>query len=115
MSNLIGSSKILDNATMRARTSAAIRRIASEKGGDTGASGELARAALLNPEFVIPAFLTRISVNPAVIAGACVDCGHAAVDDGDILYVVTEAWAEVASSEFPLAEADVPEQPQEGA
>ena len=101
MSNLIGSSKILDNATMRARTSAAIRRTASDKLEAEGADGRLAKAALLNPEFVIPAFLTRIAVNPAVSAEACVDCGHAAVDDGAILYVVGEAWADVANGEFP--------------
>ena len=101
MSNLIGSSKILDNATMRARTSAAIRRTASEKIEAEGADGRLAKAALLNPEFVIPAFLTRIAVNPAVAAEACVDCGHAAVDDGAILYVVSESWDDVAAGEFP--------------
>lgn len=101
MSNLIGSSKILDNATMRARTSAAIRRTASEKIEAEGADGRLAKAALLNPEFVIPAFLTRIAVNPAVSAEACVDCGHAAVDDGAILYVVSESWGDAAAGEFP--------------
>lgn len=101
MSNLIGSSKILDNATMRARTSAAIRRTASEKIEAEGADGRLAKAALLNPEFVIPAFLTRISVNPAVTEAACVDCGYADVADGDLLYVVSEAWADVAAGEFP--------------
>lgn len=101
MSNLIGSSKILDNATMRARTSAAIRRTASEKIEVEGAAGALAKAALLNPEFVIPAFLTRIAVNPAVSAEACVDCGHAAVDDGAIIYVVSESWDDVAKGEFP--------------
>lgn len=101
MSNLIGSSKILDNATMRARTSAAIRRTASEKIEEEGADGRLAKAALLNPEFVIPAFLTRISVNPAVTEAACVDCGYADVADGDLLYVVSEAWADVAAGEFP--------------
>lgn len=101
MSNLIGSSKILDNATMRARTSAAIRRTASEKIEAEGADGRLAKAALLNPEFVIPAFLTRISVNPAVTEAACVDCGYADVSDGDLLYVVSEAWADVAAGEFP--------------
>lgn len=101
MSNLIGSSKILDNATMRARTSAAIRRTASEKIEAEGAAGALAKAALLNPEFVIPAFLTRIAVNPAVTEAACVDCGYADVADGDLLYVVSEAWADVAAGEFP--------------
>ena len=102
MSNLIGSSKILDNATMRARTSAAIRRTASEKiEEEEGSAGALAKAALLNPEFVIPAFLTRISVNPAVTEAACVDCGYADVADGDLLYVVSEAWADVAAGEFP--------------
>ena len=101
MSNLIGSSKILDNATMRARTSAAIRRTASEKIEAEGADGRLAKAALLNPEFVIPAFLTRISVNPAVTEAAGVDCGYADVADGDLLYVVSEAWADVAAGAFP--------------
>ena len=101
MSNLIGSSKILDNATMRARTSAAIRRTASDKIAFDGAPGALAKAALLNPEFVVPAFLTRIAVNPAVSAEACVDCGHAAVEDSAILYVVSEAWDDVAAGEFP--------------
>ena len=104
MSNLIGSSKILDNATMRARTSAAIRRTASEKIEAEGADGHLAKAALLNPEFVIPAFLTRIAVNPAVSAEACVDCGHAAVADGDLLYIIAEAWSDVAAGEFPEEE-----------
>lgn len=101
MSNLIGSSKILDNATMRARTSAAIRRTASEKIEAEGADGRLAKAALLNPEFVIPAFLTRISVNPAVTEAACVDCGYADVADGDLLYIVAAGWADVAAGEFP--------------
>lgn len=101
MSNLIGSSKILDNAAMRARTSAAIRRTAAEKAGEAGAPGQLAKAALQSPDFVVPAFLTRISVNSSVSAGACPDCGYAAVDDGDILYVVNDAWAAVAENEFP--------------
>lgn len=101
MSNLIGSSKILDNTSMRARTSAAIRQTAAAKAGEGGAAGHLAQAALLNPEFVIPAFLTRISVNSAAAAEACVDCGYAGVADGDLLYIIAEAWSEVAAGEFP--------------
>lgn len=104
MSNLIGSSKILDNASMRARTSAAIRQTAARKVNEGGPPGVLAKAALLNPEFVIPAFLTRIAVNPAVITAACVDCGHAAVNDGDMLYVVDSSWEDVAEGEFPEGE-----------
>lgn len=105
MSNLLGSSKILDNASMRARASAAIRQTAAAKAAEEGSAGRLAQTALLNPEFVIPAFLTRISVNPAVSAAACVDCGHAGVDDGDLLYIVSESWSEVAAVEYPLDDA----------
>lgn len=101
MTNLLGSSKILDNASMRARTSAAVRQTAATKTSEAGAVGQLARAALLNPEFVIPAFLTRISVNVAVAEAACTDCGYAGVADGDLLYVVAAAWAEVAEVEYP--------------
>lgn len=101
MSNLIGSSKILDNATMRARASAAIRRTAADKINEEGSTGALAKAALQSPDFVVPAFLTRIAVNPAVSTAACPDCGYAAVDDGDILYVVNDAWAAIAEGEYP--------------
>lgn len=101
MSNLIGSSKILDNASMRARTSAAIRQTAAAKAAEEGAAGRLAQAALLNPEFVVPSFLTRIAVNPAVSEAACVDCGYAGVADGDLLYIINEAWSAVAAGEFP--------------
>lgn len=104
MSNLIGSSKTIDNQAMRARTSAAIRRVAVEKSQATGSDGMLAQAALLNPEFVIPAFLVHVTTNPAVAEEACVDCGYADVADGDILYIVTEAWAGVAQAEYPTEE-----------
>lgn len=106
MTNLLGSSKIIDNPTMRARTSAAIRQTAAEKQGVEGADGQLARAALLTPEFVVSAFLVRIAVNPAVVAEACTDCGYAGVADADILYVIAQAWTDVAAGEFPTAAPD---------
>ena len=104
MSNLIGSSKTIDNQNMRARISAAIRRVAVEKAQSVGADGMLAQAALLNPEFVIPSFLVRVTTNPAVADSACADCGYADVADADILYIVTDAWASVAQAEYPTEE-----------
>lgn len=103
MANLIGASKIVDNATVRARTSAAIRQAAAERGEAGGSSGALARAALLNPEFVIPAFLVRVATNTAVAAAACVDCGYPDVEDADIAFVVAQSWDDVAAAEFPEA------------
>lgn len=101
MPNLIGSSKIIDNATMRARTSAAVRQTAAERAGAEGASGRLASAALQNPEFAVASFLVRIATNSAIAAAACVDCGYPDVQDTDILFVVAGSWDEIAAAEFP--------------
>lgn len=101
MANLIGSSKIVDNSTVRARATAAIRQSAAERVGADGAPGRLARAALQNPEFVVPAFLVRLATNPAIAGAACIDCGYADVLDTDFLYVIAASWDEIAASEFP--------------
>lgn len=101
VSNLIGSSKIIDNQTVRARTTAAVRQTAAEKGGAEGAAGRLASAALQNPESAVASFLVRIATNPAIAAAACVDCGYPDVQDTDILFVVAGSWDEIAAAEFP--------------
>lgn len=101
MSNLIGSSKIIDNQTVRARTTAAVRQTAAEKSGTDGASGRLAAAALQDPELAVNRFLVRIATNTAIADAACVDCGYPDVQDTDILYVVSAAWDEIAAAEFP--------------
>lgn len=104
MASLIGSSRIVTNTAMRARTAAAIRQTAAARLADDGAAGRLARAALLDPEFVVSAFLVRIAVNPAVINAACSDCGYSDAPDGDLEYIVADQWDNVAASEFPEAE-----------
>lgn len=101
MASLIGSSRTTENRTMQARTAAAIRQSAPEKAGDTGASGRMAAQALIDPASLVPHFLSRIAVNPAVAALACEDCGHAAAPDTDLLYVVTQQWDEVAATVYP--------------
>lgn len=101
MSSLIGSSRTTDNHTMQARTSAAIRQTAPGKASDEGAAGRLAAQALIDPASLVPHFLARIAVNPAVSASACPDCGYSLEGDDAILYVVTESWAEVAATVYP--------------
>lgn len=104
MSSLIGSSRTIDNRTMQARTSAAIRQTAPGKSQDSGAAGRLAAQALIDPASLVPHFLARIAVNAAVAASACPDCGHSTEGDDAILYVVSESWGEVAGTVFPDVE-----------
>lgn len=104
MSSLIGSSRTTENHTMQARTSAAIRQTAPQKASDGGAAGRLAGQALIDPASLVPHFLARIAVNPAVSASACSDCGYSLEGDDAILYVVSESWAEVAATVYPDAE-----------
>lgn len=99
--SLIGASKTITNPTMRSRVEAAIRQTAAEKPDDGSAGAQLARQALIDPGSVAPHFLSRLAVNPAVTAASCEDCGYAAIEDGDILYVVVQEWDEVASIVFP--------------
>lgn len=104
MASLIGSSRIVTNTTMRARTAAAIRQAAAARLGDDGAAGRLARAALLDPEFVVSAFLVRIAVNAAVINAACSGCGYSDAPDGDLEFIVGDQWDDVAGGEYPDAD-----------
>ncbi len=101
--SLIGVSRTTQNATMRARTEAAIRQAASAKAQEEGPSGRLAAQALIDPSSVVAHFLAHVATNPTVADATCSDCGHAAVDDGAITYVVAEAWTTVADALYPPA------------
>lgn len=103
MPSLIGSSRTTENASMRARTSAAIRQTAPEKVEEDGAPGRIAVQALIDPSSLVPHFLARIAVNPAIADSACPDCGFSSEDDNAILYVVVNNWDEVAATVFPDA------------
>ena len=99
--SLIGSSRTITNATMRARVSAAVRQTAPGKVPAEGAPGRLAQQALTDPDSLVPHFLSRVAVDDAVAAASCSDCGHAAVDDEVVLFIVNAAWDEVAGLVFP--------------
>lgn len=100
MSSLIGSSRTTENSSMRARTAAGIRQSAPAKSAAEGAPGRLASQALIDPASLVPHFLARIAVNAAVAASACPDCGYSTEGDDAILYVVNEAWDDVARTVF---------------
>ena len=100
--SLIGSSKMIANASMRARVEAAIRQTAVGKVEATDATGRLAAQGLADPASLASHFLARLSVNPAVAAEACGDCGHAGVPDDSIAFVVAEAWSDVAEIVYPV-------------
>lgn len=101
--SLIGSSRTTDNASMRARTSAAIRQTAPAKSPAGGAAERLAEQALIDPTSLVPHFLARIAVNANVAAAACSDCGYSPAEDTDLVYIVDTTWDEVAVIVYPDA------------
>lgn len=95
--NLLASQALFENATLRDRLKAAIRKTAAERLQWAAPAGTLAQAAYTAPETVIPSFLLRISTNGDVVAATCEACGHAGtVPDDTIEWIVGESWGSVA-------------------
>lgn len=101
MSSLFGSSRTIDNGSMRARTAAAVRQTAPGKTAADGAAGRLAAQALIDPVSIVPHFLARIATNAAVADAACHDCGYSDAPDEDLLFIVDNTWDDVAATVYP--------------
>lgn len=99
--SLLAESKITENAAMRARVAAAVRKTAATKGADGTAAGKIAAQGLLDPYTLVPHFLALVAANPAIAAAACHDCGYSSAEDGDIAYVVDAGWDGVAAKLHP--------------
>lgn len=101
MANLVGSARTVENEAMRERVKSAIRRTAAEYMKKPGAEGQLARAALASPEYLVNAFIVRLSVTEGVVNTSCTHCGFADVPDVNITDLVYADWSAVAADEYP--------------
>lgn len=99
--SLLAESKITENAAMRARVAAAVRKTAATKGADGTAAGKLAGQGLMDPYTLVPHFLALAAANATIAAGACHDCGYSTAEDGDLAYVVASNWDSVAAKLHP--------------
>lgn len=98
---LLAASKITKNDELRARTSAALRKVGAAKLAENGAPGQLARAAYIAPETMLEPFLLRVATNTDVTAAACESCGHVTTGDDTLEWIVLNAWDTVAAEQFP--------------